>query len=727
MKLSKSLLLISLCLPILTSATINAFDKESDAANATSDYSSYYSDISDTSTGSTLGKELHNLMISTHNTYLTYGTLRNSYTKTDYVEGNASYIYCFWRRSTMSGTWDSGNTWNREHVWCQSLSNSLWSDTTNDTQGGGSDILHVRPASSDANSERSNSKYEELTTWSSQTLTGYFNGTFMPNDNVKGDVARTLMYVYMHYGTAFGGSTNSYTGSLSITNIVQADNESDAWDMLLKWNYEDPVDNYEMNINNGAYSLQGNRNPFIDNPDYAVKIWGRDSNYYTTSIGIVSPSTLTVGIDETSDASAVVRNGSGIVNYQVTSGNQYASVDSNGVVTGLATGYATITASVEIDGVTYIDTTTVKVTKSVSDTYELVTSNDPIKAGDEVIFVYNDSGTYLAMQAATLSSYYMNAVAVTINSDNTLNYNDSCGIWTVDTSTYNASNYSFYNSSFGGYLSGVKSGSKYYNLKCASDANTASASWSVSTTNAGVSTVKSGSSVYFKGDSSWPEFAGTSSSTNVYIYRKKVNSSSDAVSLRITGSLDAIPFGSNLLDLIGVMVTYSNSQTDLVTNSATYSSYDTKVLGEQNITVTFGAASTTFTINVTNVGADSTNFEALEQADAYNTYFLKKTYGDCSNATIWELLEKEYNAMDSSSKTSFISSFNDSGAYSDAHARYLIAINGHNMNDFMNQVSSSNHIYHLTDNNLVLVIIAIGLVGITGISIFFTKKKKYTK
>ena len=722
-----SLILVILgALSFSFSNTSNKFVNQAVALGSYStNASTYYSSISTTSTGNTLGKELHNLMISTHQTYTTYGDIRNYFKYVDTDPSNSSNILCFWRRTSMSGTWDSGATWNREHVWCQSLSSSLWSNTDNNTQGGGADILHVRPASSDANSERSNSKYAELATWSSQTATGFFNETFMPNDDVKGDVARILMYTFIHYSTSFGGTTNSYTGSLNITNIVNGSSASEAWQTLLMWNYEDPVDSFEQQINNNGSTYQGNRNPFIDNPDYAPRIWDSTGNYYTTSIGIVSPSNLTIDAGSTGSAAAEIRNGSGNITYSIIDGAQYASVNSStGVVTGLAAGYATVQASVTIGGNTYTDITTVKVTKSVSDTYELVkSSSTALAAGDEIVFVYNDSGTYIAMQAATLSSYYMNATAVTI-SGSYLNVTDSCGIWTVGKSN---SSFTFYNSSFGGYLRGYKSGS-YSDMGCATSTNTSGALWTVTTTSSGVSTVVSNAGIYFQGDSSWPEFKATSSSTSVYIYRKVVNSINDAKSLTITGNTNAIPFGCTLTDKIAVTVTYNNNQTDDVTSAATYSSHNTKALGQQSLTVSYGALSTSLTINVTNVGANSSNFTASEQASAYNDFFLAKTYGNCSNATVWSLLKTEYNAMTSSSISTFILEFNSSGDYSDAYNRYQIALAAHGMEDFMNQgVAQNSLLLNLITDNKIVIIFAVGF-GLCAISFFavryLLKKKK---
>ena len=45
-------------------------------------------------------------------------------------------------------------------------------------------------------------------------------------------------------------------------------------DLLLQWNVDDPVSVLETNRNNTIQTWQGNRNPFIDNPFIATKIWG---------------------------------------------------------------------------------------------------------------------------------------------------------------------------------------------------------------------------------------------------------------------------------------------------------------------------------------------------------------------------------------------------------------------------------------------------------------------
>lgn len=44
--------------------------------------------------------------------------------------------------------------------------------------------------------------------------------------------------------------------------------------VLLLWHVDDPVDAFERGWHEKVFELQGNRNPFIDQPDWALRIWG---------------------------------------------------------------------------------------------------------------------------------------------------------------------------------------------------------------------------------------------------------------------------------------------------------------------------------------------------------------------------------------------------------------------------------------------------------------------
>lgn len=255
----------------------------------------YYSDISDTSGTALLG-EIHDLIVDTHKTYTDYGQLRGGSSgdliDIDYDPNNPSRLYMFYSHASIENMWDSGNTYNREHVWPKSLSKGLWNESN-----GGSDMHHIRPTFNPINSDRGNKLFGELTngTESSYTYKGtrYVGGTysnslniFEPTDFAKGDCARIIMYMFVHYNTPSGlGSNNlktaskigtlssSGSGNLPITEVIDG-SKQEAFDLLLSWHELDPVSEEEINRNNGAYSYQGNRNPFIDYPEFAELIWG---------------------------------------------------------------------------------------------------------------------------------------------------------------------------------------------------------------------------------------------------------------------------------------------------------------------------------------------------------------------------------------------------------------------------------------------------------------------
>ena len=349
---------------------------------------SYYSEITATSGQQLLG-QVHDLITKTHKKYTSYSDCSNpTYVKKTDPGTNSSSVMEFYSQANISSTWGSGKvgTWNREHVWCQSLSNGLWG-----TSGGGSDMHHIRPVETRLNSTRGNDKYGLVSNRDSNKAYykdgsgnnvahgGYSgSGTFEPLDEVKGDVARIVMYVYTHYNTysnsIFGGyaTTNgsgSYCGTLKFTNVISASSETAAIRLLLEWNKNDPVDDIERTRNEAVYEIQGNRNPFIDHPEYVNAIWGGDTVTPDPSVQpeklTLSPASvsLTVGKTQTLSVTATPSNANKSVSWS-TSNSTVATV-SNGVVTAKAEGTATITATSTVNS-NVKATATVTVTKASS-------------------------------------------------------------------------------------------------------------------------------------------------------------------------------------------------------------------------------------------------------------------------------------------------------------------------------------------------------------------------
>ncbi len=208
---------------------------------------------------------LRTLMTNTHTKRSSYDDCHYMANRTDCEneDGSVSLIYTGYS-ATMDQwyNWNNNSGWNREHVWPQSLGG-------NNTTGGGADLHHIRPSDPIVNSTRGNKKYGSVTggtnVYGTKLAVGCLGGKygtyFEPNDNVKGDVARICLYVYVRWGSAWGAS--------DITDVFQS------VDVLLEWCALDPVDTWELGRNEVVQDIQGNRNVFIDYPEYAWLIFGR--------------------------------------------------------------------------------------------------------------------------------------------------------------------------------------------------------------------------------------------------------------------------------------------------------------------------------------------------------------------------------------------------------------------------------------------------------------------
>ena len=117
------------------------------------------------------------------------------------------------------------------------------------------------------------------------TYPGYTGMVFEPNDIYKGDFARTYFYMvtcyeeklpdwYTNYGV--GGSGDTKEGVMATLDGNTYPGLS-TWqlEMLMKWSKNDPVSaDKETPRNNAVYTIQNNRNPFIDYPGLEEYIWG---------------------------------------------------------------------------------------------------------------------------------------------------------------------------------------------------------------------------------------------------------------------------------------------------------------------------------------------------------------------------------------------------------------------------------------------------------------------
>lgn len=193
------------------------------------------------------GTELVNALRTIVNTdfvYKSYDDARYILDESDADPNNPSNVILIYTGWSVSGVWDAGDTWNREHVWPQSL---LGYDTAMSA-----DLHNLKPADPGTNGSRSNKFYDYITDTDS----------YEPRDEVKGDVARILFYMTIKWDI------------LTLVDTVPSTYEMALLTVLLQWHELDPVDDFERNRNDIIYSYQNNRNPFIDYPEFVDLIWG---------------------------------------------------------------------------------------------------------------------------------------------------------------------------------------------------------------------------------------------------------------------------------------------------------------------------------------------------------------------------------------------------------------------------------------------------------------------
>lgn len=194
----------------------------------------------------------------------------------DQDPNNSDNVILIYSGASINGAqeYNSGNGWTREHVWAKSRGDFGTSE------GAGTDVHHLRPADQSINSARNNRNFDDCVTCSevkyknsgTNSYTDMSNWTFEPRDEVKGDVARMIFYMALRYEVQDGLD-------LEPTNTLLDKSDKAAkqarLSTLLKWHELDKVDDYEKRRNELIHKkYQGNRNPFIDQPELAEHIFG---------------------------------------------------------------------------------------------------------------------------------------------------------------------------------------------------------------------------------------------------------------------------------------------------------------------------------------------------------------------------------------------------------------------------------------------------------------------
>ena len=250
----------------------------------------YYASAENKS-GEELRTALYNI-IKTH-TSVSYNDLWQSFYTTDVRPDNGKVwdmysdrpggtpAYYFTFGSDQCGNYSGeGDCYNREH----SVPKSWFGGSVAPMY---TDLFHLIPTDGYVNSKRSNLPIGKVTsaTWTStngskvgtSNISGYSGQVFEPIDSFKGDFAR----IYFYMATCY---KDKNLGVETQSNFTGGDLKPWAKTLLLQWAAMDPVSQKEIDRNNAVWQIQHNRNPFIDYPELAEKVFGSDASPFTTSI-----------------------------------------------------------------------------------------------------------------------------------------------------------------------------------------------------------------------------------------------------------------------------------------------------------------------------------------------------------------------------------------------------------------------------------------------------------
>ncbi len=274
-----------------------------------------------------------------------HNLMKNSLTNLGSYNGKTNGLQVYWPYTDASegsaGTHlfysdEISESFNREHVWPKSRAGFYQSN-------GGADLHHLRPTASDVNSTRSNytmgnvrkvlgeGNYQTYKRNGKDVL--YYSASYGAsdgslkeglvevNDNIKGDVARILLYVYVTW------EQPNLFETLSSTQLPPKDQGDDQYvglkviadlDTLLDWMKIDPVDTWEMGRNDVIESIQGNRNVFIDYPELAWLLFNQPlPGDYTTPSGYAisqeTPAYTITAKSNNDDWGTVALNGSTVI------------------------------------------------------------------------------------------------------------------------------------------------------------------------------------------------------------------------------------------------------------------------------------------------------------------------------------------------------------------------------------------------------------------------------
>ena len=210
-----------------------------------------------------------------------YDTIWTILQEIDECPTNSSQVQLVYMQTGRDKNNNGGNLgqWNREHVWPQSHG---FPDALSTAVPPSVDAHNLRPSDVAVNALRGEKDFDaggaaiEGTPPTCLTTAD----TFEPPDASKGDVARAMFYMDVRYAGDKDGEPDLQLVDAVNTSGTQLGKLS----TLIRWHFQDPPDDFEQRRNNLIYTnWQGNRNPFVDHPEWVLKVWEYNMAIATTA------------------------------------------------------------------------------------------------------------------------------------------------------------------------------------------------------------------------------------------------------------------------------------------------------------------------------------------------------------------------------------------------------------------------------------------------------------
>jgi len=338
---------------------------------------------------------------------------------------NPSNVIDIYKNASYAKEGGGNSFYNREHSWPKSY--GFPDDGSSNYPY--TDAHHLFIADSSYNSSRSNKPYATCSAGCAEKITlinnnrgggvndsnwtagSFTQGSWQTWQGRKGDVARALMYMAVRYEGGTHGITGAMEPDLILTDdrtlIENSNTGSNGMvaymglkSVLLQWHKEDPVDAFEFRHNDTVYNYQGNRNPFVDHPEYVACVF---ENTCSGSGSDTTPPAAPVDISATggdglAELAWTANTEADLAGYHVyrseSSGGSYTRINSSTVNTSAYTDNSVASNTTYFYVITAVDTSN---NESPNSAEAFATTNDTGSTqGTEVWineFHYDNDGT----------------------------------------------------------------------------------------------------------------------------------------------------------------------------------------------------------------------------------------------------------------------------------------------------------------------------------------------